>query len=48
MSVYNYKTVSAAAKKEKARKTMEKLKKTIPDIEPVVIEYDHVFDLFRV
>jgi len=40
MSFYDYDFVhvSVAQKKEKARKSMEKLKKTIPDIEPVVIE----------
>jgi uncharacterized Zn finger protein len=40
MSFYDYDFVhvSVAQKKEKARKSMEKLKKTMPDIEPVVIE----------
>lgn len=38
MSYYDYEYVSAAQKREKARKAMEKLKKTMPDIEPVVIE----------
>ena len=38
MSYYDYEYVSAAKKKEKARKAMEKLKKTMPDIEPVVID----------
>jgi uncharacterized Zn finger protein len=35
---YDYVHVSVAQKKEKARKSMEKLKRTMPDIEPVVIE----------
>lgn len=40
MSYYDYDDVrvSAAQKKEKARKTMEKLKRTIPDIQPVVTD----------
>ncbi|WP_373483192.1 SWIM zinc finger family protein [Acetobacterium sp.] len=38
MSYYDYDYVSVAQKKEKARKSMEKLKRSMPDIEPVVIE----------
>ena len=40
MSFYDddYVCVSVAQKKANARKTMEKLKKTMPDIDPVVIE----------
>lgn len=35
---YDYGHVSVAQKKEKARKSMAKLKKTMPNIEPVVID----------
>lgn len=35
---YDYVHVSVAQKKEKARKSLEQLKRTMPDIEPVVIE----------
>lgn len=38
MSYYDYNYVSVAQKKEKARKSMEKLKRSMPDIEPIVIE----------
>ena len=37
MSYYDYNYVSVAQKKEKARKSMEQLKRTMPNIEPVVI-----------